>query len=236
MKGLNRIFALLLMAVLAALSCMGSYPIVRSFPKKSHEGGPQTWTVANDTLGRMFFGNKNGLLVYDSDVWQLQGIDYGSTVRALLYDSEKSRLYAGGSEEFGYFSYESDSGNFSYKSLTALLPASVSSFKEIWNIFTLQKNGNVWFQSDNYLFEYDGKSIKPFKTGERITASAALNGRIYVALAHGGIAELDYGRLKNLPRGSLPANARVVEFLPYFSGVMIVTEYHGLFKIGRAHV
>lgn len=236
MKGLNRIFALLLMAVLAALSCMGSYPIVRSFPKKSHEGGPQTWTVANDTLGRMFFGNKNGLLVYDSDVWQLQGIDYGSTVRALLYDSEKSRLYAGGSEEFGYFSYESDSGNFSYKSLTALLPASVSSFKEIWNIFTLQKNGNVWFQSDNYLFEYDGKSIKPFKTGERITASASLNGRIYVALAHGGIAELDYGRLKNLPRGSLPANARVVEFLPYFNGVMIVTEYHGLFTLEHGKI
>ncbi|MDE6332515.1 MAG: hypothetical protein K2L80_07925, partial [Muribaculaceae bacterium] len=45
-----------------------------------------------------------------------------------------------------------------------------------------------------------------------------------------------YGRLKNLPRGSLPPNARVVELLPYFNKVMVVTEYHGLFTLEHGDI
>lgn len=236
MKELRHIFALSVLCLLSALSCLGSYPIVRSFPKSWHEGGAQTWAMANDTLGRMFFGNKNGLLVYDSDIWQLHGIDYGSTVRALMYDAAETRLYAGGSEEFGYFTYKPGTGDFRYSSLTGLLPANIAPFKEVWNIFTLPSSDNIWFQADNCLFEYDGRSIKPFKTNERITASAAINGRIYVAMAHGGIAELDYGRLESLPSGELPREARVVEFLPYLNKVLIVTEYHGLYAMEHGRI
>ena len=104
-------YLMLCAAMCLCLSADASYPIVRQFSRSLHKGGPQTWAIAEDSLGRLLFGNRDGLLIFDSETWDLRGVDYGSTVRSLLpSDSFGPRLYAGAYDELGFFSHEGAGG------------------------------------------------------------------------------------------------------------------------------
>lgn len=141
-------------AVILTITAMASYPPVRNFPYTVHSGGTQTWAVEHSDDGVMYFANKNGLLSFDSDTWSLQA-------------RENRRLYAGASEEFGFFDPDSTTGNPVYTCLSDKIGKGHAPFKEIWNIFKVDGTGEIWFQSDNDLFMWDGTKITSYKYPRR---------------------------------------------------------------------
>ncbi|MCM1033587.1 MAG: LuxR C-terminal-related transcriptional regulator [Odoribacter sp.] len=229
MKAIVKLLITLAALIICSADARASFPRVRNFSRNTHGGGTQTWAIASDALGQMYFGNKNGLLTFDSYSWDLSSVNNGSTVRALMLDKENDRLYAGASDEFGYFTHDTITGQSQYVNLSDQLSAESRSFKEIWNIFKIDGSRAVWFQSDNCIFCYNDHGINTLNAHDRITASAAINGRIYVATAHGGLSELRGGSL--YPAGDCTAldNARVCAILPYNNTIMAVTEYNGLY-------
>lgn len=223
-------------AVILTMTAMASYPPVRNFPYTVHSGGTQTWAVEHSDDGVMYFANKNGLLSFDSDTWSLQPVKNGSTVRALFLDRENRRLYAGASEEFGYFAPDSATGNPVYTCLSDRIGKGHAPFKEIWNIFKVDGAGEIWFQSDNDLFMWDGTKITSYKYPRRITASVAFGGRVYIATAGAGVSVLIDGNEIHPDGNDIIAPTRVVAMLPCGDGLMIVTEYHGIFMLRAGHI
>ena len=230
MKFLERILLpLLLLSV--CLQAGASFPLVKNFPRGQHSGGAQTWSVARDEYGCMYFGNNSGLLTFDSSSWNLYGVANGSTVRSVLvsYAGGERRLYVGASEEIGYFYTDTLTGNTAYREISNLLPISALPFKEIWNIFATDKQGELWFQADYHLFRYENDMFSVIPVEQKITASAFIDGKIYVATSPGGVGVLRDKAVVPLAGNERLAGCRICAILPYYGRVMVVTEYDGLF-------
>lgn len=219
-----------LIILLRSLTAAASYPPVRNYSSDLHEGGTQTWAIARDSGGRMFFGNKNGLLIFDSRKWYVTGVDNNSTVRALSIDENTGRMYAGASEEFGYFAPDSITGTLTYTNLSDAIKPRHRPFKEIWRILRIEGSQSVWFQSDTHIFCYNGNSVSAFPADDRITASGVVDNRIYIATAHGQILELRGDGFHSALKVPGP-RARVCAILSHSKRPMLVTDYDGLYII-----
>lgn len=207
---------------------MASYPIVENFTRKVSGGGSQTWGAAQDSVGRLYFNNKDGLLVYDSKRWQLYRMPHGAPLRSSLLDSRTGRLYVGSSDEFGYFRGNPSSGVMEYHSLSGKVKKGWDSFNEVWRIHQL--DGTVWFQSDFSIFRYDGKGkLLRIRMPGKVTASALVNGSLYVAMDGIGVVEMHDIKMRPLAGNSMIKGSRVVAILPYRTGIMAVTVDRGLF-------
>ena len=130
MKASKWTYPMLVSAILLlnCITALGSYPVVVNYSRKATGGGTQTWDAVQDSVGRMYFANKNGLLIHNGNEWQLEQIPHGLTLRASLLDNASRRLYIGSSEELGYFSLNEDSYTLAYPSLRPLLGAAPRSF------------------------------------------------------------------------------------------------------------
>lgn len=234
----SRLAGMLLAIFLAAVcsvAASASYPLVRNYTRSAYHGGTQNWDIKQDSYGRMLFANNSGMLIYDSKNWTLCPIGNYTSVRSLMVDESTSRIYAGGSEEFGYYHNDPDRGCFVYKSLMPTLPKRNHHFTEVWNI---HKSGKyIWFQSDFNLLRFDGsKSISiPYKY--KITTSALIRGRLYIASKEGGICQLNGKTFTSVPGGEHVKGMRVCALLPYQKGnILIVTEFCGVFIFDGATV
>lgn len=59
-------------------------PAITNYTVKDYEGGHQNWACAQGDDGVMYFGNNNGLLVYDGFSWELHRVPGGYIVRSVL--------------------------------------------------------------------------------------------------------------------------------------------------------
>ncbi len=226
-NGIIRMLGVLTAMVFTGLA-WASYPIVENFPRKVSGGGSQTWGAVQDSVGRLYFNNKDGLLVYDSERWQLYHMPHGASLRSSLLDSRCGRLYVGSSDEFGYFNRNARNGLLEYHSLTRGVREKWDSFGEVWRIHKM--DGTLWFQSDFSIFRYDerGKLLR-MRMPAKVTASALVNGSLYVALEGRGVVEMHDVRMRPLTGNSRLQGSRVVAILPFRSGIMAVTVDRGLF-------
>ena len=76
-------------------------PAVTNYLAKDYEAGYQNWACAQGSNGEMYFGNSQGLLVYDGYRWTLHKVPGNHIVRSVYV--KEDRIYVGAFEEFGYF-------------------------------------------------------------------------------------------------------------------------------------
>ncbi|MDE5906111.1 MAG: hypothetical protein K2G66_00530, partial [Alistipes sp.] len=107
---------------------------VRSFVPSAYAGGAQNWAMCQDSVGRAYFANNAGMLSFDGERWNVNPLPNYSTVRTLLYEGDDDRIYAAGTEEFGYFAPDPSTGVLRYTSLMPSLPRNHPAFTEVWNI------------------------------------------------------------------------------------------------------
>ena len=220
--------AIVLVTLFSSVTLEASYPLVRNYTRSAYKGGTQNWAICQDNYGRMLFANNSGLLIYDSKNWTLCPNGNYTSVRSLLYDEAAARIYAGGSEEFGYYYNDPNRGSFVYKSLMSTLPAKERHFSEVWKI---HKSGKyIWFQSDFKLLRFDGQQSITIPYKYKITTSALIHSRLYIASKEGGISLLNGKTFKEVSGNELIKGKRICSLLPYMKGnVLIVTEFNGVF-------
>lgn len=207
-------------------------PRIRNFTRNDYGGAPQNWSVAQDSLGRIYVGNGYAMLLFDGQRWLNFGLPNSTSVRALMADDTTGRIYAAGTEELGYFLPDSLSGALTYTSLMPLLGDRTPPFTEVWNIF--RADGSIWFQSDWHLLEYDGEHMTINRAADRIARSAVIDGRICVALENGRFQIFNGVSFEPLP-ANLPGR-KVTAILPSAGdgSFMVATADHGLYQISAA--
>ena len=217
-----------LLIVMMALPFRAScYPLVSNYNRSVYGGGTQNWDISQDALGRMLFANNMGLLIYDSRNWSLLQLSNYTTVRSIWVDDKSMRIYAGGSEEFGYFANNSN-GVMQYVSLVETIDGEENKFSEIWNIFSTGEY--VWFQSDFTIFRYDGQKTIPIPYSHKITTSAYVKDRLFIASREGGVCILNGDKYTPITGNDLLVGKRICSILPYTeSNILIVTDFDGIF-------
>ena len=131
-------------------------PQIINFNKNDFKAGTQTWDIDQDSRGRMYFANNEGLLTYDGTFWKLHPLPNKTIMRSIAID-EKGIIYAGGQGEMGYFA-PNERGFLKYVSLTPLLPARERSFADVWDIEIIGES--VFFRaSERMIMELKNKAI-----------------------------------------------------------------------------
>ncbi len=218
----------LLLAAILHIAAAGFIP-VRNFDRHVYRGGPQNWGAVQDSLGRVFIGNRDGMLMFDGIRWRTHYISNYTAVRSLSYIPSSRRIYAGGSQEFGYFEPDPRTGELTYTSLIPLLGQQAPSFSEIWHILDLDKA--IWFQSDYHLFRYDGKRITTHPAGGRIATSAVIGHSLLLGMDDGRILRLEGNKFIPLPGTAANTGRKPAAILPWGNadGFLLATAFDGLF-------
>ncbi|MDE6247676.1 MAG: hypothetical protein K2M41_07535 [Muribaculaceae bacterium] len=239
-RKLHRCIIGMISAVVTALifalntSAMGNLQI-RSFTPEIYNGASQNWAIAQDSIGRIYVGNPHGVLTFDGIRWNRIFPANYSTVRSLLYDNSSKRLYAGCSEDFGYFSPEESTGELTYTSLLSSLGNEKPQFSEVWNI--LKGDSTVWFQTDNHIIEYRGEKSRSIKFDHRITTSNYLAGRLYIALEDQSILTYSNGRIIPLKGADILRGVNICAILPFANNkLLIATREKGLYLYSDSNI
>lgn len=220
--------AIIVLLAPSAAQAVGFIP-VRNFSSDVYDGGPQNWAVVQDSIGRIYAGNRDGMMMFDGERWRTRYLPNSTTVRSLLYDKELDRIYAGGSEEFGYWHPDSISGDLRYTSLLPTLAENRPQFTEVWNIIRIEDK--VWFQSDYHLFRYDGNRTTVINAPGRISKSALVDNLLFLALDDGRILRFNGSRLVPAPGTECLIQKKIVGMynLDIMRTILIVTSMDGLY-------
>lgn len=191
----------------AIISVTAQLPVLRNFSPADYNSGTQNWCVSQTDDGRMLFANNTGLLCFDGYRWTQMSIPNHTNIRAVLYDNKRGVIYAGATNEFGYYSHDATTNSLRFHSLAGELADDERNFGEIWAIHDM--NGDIVFQgkSNFFIHQKDGRTVN-LRQNVRIESSAVIGGKLIFASKE-GIHEITGGRTVNLP-GTEPIRGRTV--------------------------
>lgn len=155
----NILLALILLTTInsVAQNTIG-LPQVINYTKTDFHGGSQTWDIKQDSSGKMYFANNEGLLTYDGTFWRIFPLPNRTIARSLELDHQ-GRIYVGGQGEMGYFLNDKN-GFLHFHSLLESLPEAQRIFADIWDVEILA--GSVFFRASDRIFELSNNSIKTY--------------------------------------------------------------------------
>lgn len=211
---------------LFTLNLLAYHSVVQNFSKKSSKSGSQNWDITQDESNVMYFANNAGLLEFDGRNWTTYPITNNTNVRSVLASSD-GRIYVGAFNEFGYF-IRKKNGHLEYVSLVDKLKSKDDSFNEVWNI--QQDDKNIYFQTEKTIIRYTDDVLTSIPLGDKIDASALINGVYFVANSKKGAFMLNGGMFVRLPGADILVNTKVCAILPFQNNkVLFVTSLHGVY-------
>ncbi|MBQ8656605.1 MAG: hypothetical protein IJ527_06110 [Prevotella sp.] len=205
------------------------YTQVRNFYSEEYRAGTQNWSITEGPNQRMFFGNNQGMLVFDGETWSLRYVTNYSVVRALYFDPSTQRIYAGASNELGYFEADTTNSTVRYHSLGNLIPKHKHPASEIWRI--IKRGQDIIFQSKEALLVYSEQTqqIRDYRNDQRLECIALVNGQVVVA-GNECAMTLTANGLEPLP-GTEALRGKVVRSILHYDGkTLFVTNSDGIFS------
>lgn len=203
-------------------------PYIHNYPKNEYKAGTQNWSIAQDKKGYLYFGNNDGLLVFDGVSWQLHRIPNSSIVRS-LYIAKDEQIYVGAYNDLGKMVTDL-SGKMNFKSLKKYIPDNFHNFDDIWNITSFQNQ--IVFQSYNcaFLFKNDS-TVSILKAPVRFQNSFLVNGRLYFNDIEKGLIEYASNTLNALDNCEKIRGEEIWSILPFNNGndLMICTLNKGIY-------
>lgn len=201
------------------------FPIV-NYTHHTYGFAAQNWMIEQQDNGWIYVANNKGLSEYDGCCWTTYPAN-GHKARAIR-KSPDGRLYVGTMSNFGYF-VPDGKGGLRFVSLYKYIKKNVH-VGVIRNI--MLGDGCVYFQDDRHIIEYKNNSLHVYDTKSVISASAAINKRLFVAVQE-GIMELKGKSFAKLSRQDELANKRIVCMMPYNGKLAIVTRFDGIYIWNR---
>lgn len=135
-------------------------PDIINYSKQYYKAGAQNRRIRQDKKGNLYFANSEGVLTFNGINWKTYPLPNNSIVRSLELGPD-NRLYAGGQDEFGYFS-PAENGQLQYHSMKDLLPKEQRSFTDVWEIY-FNKDW-VFFQTSDNIYQINGKHCSVYKS------------------------------------------------------------------------
>lgn len=199
-------------------------PQIKNYTQTSIPAGSQSWMITYDQYGMVYFANNDGVLSFDGISWQLFTLPNRTLVRSVLATNDT--LYAGGYNEFGYFT-KMKNGKFEFTSLHNLLPPDYQDFGEIWKIYNI--DSQLIFQSFERIMILHDQKFKTIEAPNNFHFSYYVNDRFIINDQIDGLFELFDEKLEPLKGTELLAGKLIWSIIPHDNGMLIATADDGLF-------
>ncbi len=164
-------------------------PDIISYSRDVYNAGTQNRGIVQDKNGVMYFANYEGLLTFDGNYWKTYPLPNKPVVRSVAL-GEDNRIYAGGQDDFGYFSPDRN-GKLAYTSLKSLLTEKNYSFSDVWNI--VPYGNDVFFLCREKIFQLNNKSITVYPAASEWMFLGASNHRLIAQDMKNGLLEFRDG-------------------------------------------
>lgn len=202
-------------------------PFSRNYHATEFKAHMQNWAIVQDHRGLMYFANKEGVLEYDGENWNI--IKVSSDVRSLDV-ALNGRIYVGAIGDLGYLEPDSR-GQLQFVSLLNKLDTVARNFEDVWKVYTTP-DGGVYYQSFKWLAYYKNGKFKmwyPKKTNG-FHFSFWVKNKLYVREQGVGLLEMQEDKLVLAAGGDVFADEKIYTILPYDSQRHLIgTRNIGLF-------
>jgi signal transduction histidine kinase/CheY-like chemotaxis protein len=165
-------------------------PLVRNFSAREHHGESQTWAIAQDEHGVLYFGNNAGLLTFDGTGWRKLPLgEQGYAIVRSVALAPGGRVYVGGHDEFGYFQPD-DLGTLRYHSLSAGLAPGDRAFGDVW--WAGRLGSDVYFRTSRALFRHrEGSPVRVWSLPGERSRAGVVDGALLLNDVGRGLVRLD---------------------------------------------
>jgi AraC family transcriptional regulator, chitin signaling transcriptional activator len=205
-------------------------PRIIHYTKKDFQGDPQFWAMAQGHDGLLYFGNNDGTLIFDGEVWQKVKLPNNSSIRSIKV-SLAGTVYVGGYNEFGTIQRD-ELGKFYYKSLTHLLRPEDRAFENIWAIHEAQ--GHMIFRAMRMIITISNDKAVTVPTTTFFDFSTVLDNRLYIKEgARLNVVDLATMQFRKVLEQSQFGNEEVVALLPGNDkkDIVLVTKQGSFYKV-----
>lgn len=200
-------------------------PYVQNYPKSLYLSGNQNWSIAKDKNGLMYFGNAEGLLVFDGKYWQQYKMPNRQIVRSVA-TGDDGKIYTGSFGEFGFWSYKDK--RLTYSSLIKLIPKPYTIKDEIWKIYIVDKK--VIFQSFSTIYIYENHKISVVKAPNAFLFLHQVKQQLFAEVLGKGLFELKGKLLVPVIGSEVLGNTGILSILPFKNNSLLIgTGKNGLF-------
>jgi ligand-binding sensor domain-containing protein len=204
-------------------------PQIINYSKDDYHGGSQTWNISQDSTGKMYFANNEGLLSFDGNYWKIYPLPNKTIVRSLSVDA--NRIYVGGQDEIGYFSADSK-GILKYTSLKTKIPEPYNHFADIWKIVVFKEA--VFFQTSDKIFQYQNNAIKVFSPKEEWQFLGKSGGRLFAEDKKAGLLEFKNNEWLPSKNNQLLSDVTVSGIIHIGKdSLLLTTKKHGFFFLNK---
>lgn len=212
--------SLLLPLTSASQNAEKGLPFVTNFSPKTYGSYPQTWAVAQDDKGLMYFGSQGYILQYDGVKWKkINCAKTGTVAIRALFKNNKGIIYYGAIGDFGYLALDS-LGQTKAHSLLKYVPDSLRNFNDVWSVYATDKA--VYFQARERIFRLktntNGKptgEIKSWKPESKFMYAFYIDGTYFVHQQGLGLYRLTNDILNLIPGSEFLGKERMQVMLPY---------------------
>ncbi|RXG18024.1 helix-turn-helix and ligand-binding sensor domain-containing protein [Leeuwenhoekiella aestuarii] len=208
-------------------------PKITRYTRTDFEADGQFWTMTEDEDGILYFGNNDGILIYDGERWQKVALPNHSTVRSLIKD-KNNVIHAGGYNEIGIVKKKSN-GTYYYLSQNDDLEIESENLENFWQVHEFKNT--IIYRSFSELTVLSNKNTSHIKANGNFLHSGIVNTHYYVQDQNTGIFEFDpesFSLQKQFDTSII--NSSIVAFLPSktIDEVLIVTKSGELFLANRS--
>jgi ligand-binding sensor domain-containing protein len=160
----------------------------------------------------MYFANYEGLLTFDGAYWKIYPLPNKTVVRSVAIGKD-NRIYAGGQDDFGYFSPDS-SGKLVFTSLKNLLSEKNLSFSEIWE--TVPFGNDIFFRSREKIFQLTNKTLNVYSAASEWVFLGESNNQLMAQDGKNGLLEFRDGVWSPFTKkAAFPSSYRVTCIFPF---------------------
>lgn len=208
-----------------AKALAGWNSFIINFDKSVYGKGAQTWQIAPYDGKWVYFANKNGMVQFDGNVWNVFPLNNSSDVRSVLPSATQKRIYVGGINEFGYYEPDVD-GTLTYHCMSDTLDSSIRFLGNVWGIH--EADNILYMQGDDRVIKYLSGKYTSIEMQAKIDCSNMVNGILYIGTDK-GVWLLVGNTFFPLQGADALASMRIRGIVPYKKGVLVVTAYNGLY-------
>ena len=207
--------------------------LILNYPKQVYQADNQNWSVASNKDGSVFFANNEGLLEFDGSNWKLWKMPDNIGVRSVAV-SGINKVFVGSYEEFGFWAKDKQ-GILKYTSLSDSLENINFHNDEIWRIIPFE--GEIYFQSFNTIFIYNGQDIKRIKPTLTLVLLIKARDHLFVHQVSKGLCELKNDEVQLIPEGDKFSDDEVKLVLPLGESDFLIGTTSGiLYKYDGTHI
>jgi len=158
------------------ICCPQSNIRVKQYTKADFNADPQFWVTCEDKNGILYFGNNDGIIIFDGEHWQKLTLPNNSSVRSLKV-GKNNTVYAGGYNEAGTITKDAK-GSYIYTSRIKELQLEGRNIENIWDIRTF--GTKTLYRAFNEIIIVSGKTATRIPSASTFIFSGMVGSEYYL--------------------------------------------------------